>query len=297
MRLEGRASYETAMKQLALFETDRQSELESEPPGTPREQWYTPQNIVERAIAVMGSIDLDPCSGSANVPAALRFTAADNGLAQTWGPKRRVFLNPPFSRATSAWVAKLCGEYEAGNIVEAIALVRAAVDTDWWLRLMSYPVCFVHGRLRFSGEMGSTTSPSAVVYLGPHLTRFADAFSDIGAVYVPYSRGLTARDLQVGQYGRYVMTVHPVACEITIANPGWDEASGASDQERLRRAILTIPGIMPSQYNNVSKSREGTTRLIFHYDKNQADEVIDVVESLLVGPAKRQLRHSVRRKR
>jgi phage N-6-adenine-methyltransferase len=285
------------MKQLSLFETDRQIEQEGEPPDLAREAWYTPNNIVERAIAVMGAIDLDPCSGSANIPATFHFTLDDNGLAQPWGPKRRVFLNPPFSRANGAWIAKLCSEYEAGNIVEAIALVRAAVDTDWWLRLMPYPVCFVHGRLRLSGEAGSTTSPSAVVYLGPHLTRFADAFSDIGAVYVPYSKGLTARDLQVNQIGRYVLTVHPVACEITIANPAWIEAHGAQDQERLRRAILTIPGIMPSRYNNISKSREGTVKLIFHYDKNQADEVIGLVEALLIGPRQKRLKNSARRKR
>jgi phage N-6-adenine-methyltransferase len=283
------------MKQLSLFET--QSDQGNEPAELARDEWYTPNNIVERAIAVMGEIDLDPCSGSANIPATFHFTLEDNGLAQSWGPKRRVFLNPPFSRATGTWVAKLCSEYEAGNIVEAIALVRAAVDTDWWLRLMSYPVCFVHGRLRLSGETGSTTSPSAVVYLGPHLTRFADTFSDIGAVYIPYSKGLTARDLQVGQIGRYVFTVHPVACEITIANPAWDGTNGTQDQERLRKAILKIPGIMPSRYNNISKSREGAVKLIFHYDKNQADEVVERVEALLAGPRQKLKKRNAIRKR
>ncbi len=288
------------MKQLSLFEIERQAEQEGDSSlllDPASAEWYTPANIVERAVAVMGGIDLDPCSSSPNVPAILHFTLEDNGLAQAWGPKRRVFLNPPFSRATSAWVNKLCNEYESGNIVEAIALVRAAVDTDWWLRLMSYPVCFVHGRLRLSGESGSTTTPSAVVYLGPHLARFADSFSDIGAVYVPYSKGLTARDLQVGQYGRYVLTIHHVACEITIANPTWNESAGAEDQERLRRLILSIPGIMPGRYKNVSKSREGTIKLIFHYDRNQADEVIDQIEALLAGPGKKPSRSSLRRKR
>jgi hypothetical protein len=245
----------------------------------------------------MGAIDLDPCSSSPNVPASQRISIEDNGLAYAWGPRRRVFLNPPYSRSVGHWINKLCSEYEAGSITEAIALVRAAVDTDWWLRLMSYPVCFVHGRLRLSGEMGNTTSPSAVVYLGAHLARFADAFSDIGAIYVPYSKGLTARDLQVRQFGRYVMTIHHVACEITVANAAWDEASGQEDQERLRQAVLKLPGIMPSRYNNISKSREGTIRLIFHYDKNQADDVIDEVEALLAGPGKKPIRSSARRRR
>jgi phage N-6-adenine-methyltransferase len=291
-----------AMEQLSLFETntlsaDGESAGASNLLGAARAEWFTPAIIVERAITVMGAIDLDPCSGAPNMPAAHRFGVEDNGLAQPWGPRRRVFLNPPNSRAVGPWINKLCNEYESGSITEGIALVRAAVDTDWWLRLMSYPVCFIHGRLRLSGETGSATSPSAAIYLGPHLRRFADTFSDIGAIYVPYSKGLTARDLQVGQYGRYVMTIHHVACEITIAYPAWDDDSEQEDQERLRRAILKVTGIMPSRYNNISRSRDGTTRLIFHYDKNQADQVIEGVEALLAGPGKKPVKNSARRKR
>src|SRR5262249_14996503 len=130
------------MEQLLLFETNRTAHpadngFETGPPESSHDEWYTPAAIIERALAVMGAIDLDPCSTAPNVPAALRFSIEDNGLAQSWGPKRRVFLNPPFSRATGAWVSKLCNEYEAGQIAEAIALVRAAVDTDWWVRLVS----------------------------------------------------------------------------------------------------------------------------------------------------------------
>ncbi len=276
------------MSQLALFDEDARPEQEPvQLLATVRAEWYTPAHIVERTLAVLGAIDLDPCSTSLNVPAALRYTIEENGLTQRWGPNRRVFLNPPHSRATGVWVDKLCTEYEGGNLAEAIALVRAAVDTDWWLRLISYPVCFIHGRLRLSGEKDNTTFPSAVIYLGPNLARFADAFGDIGAIYVPYQKGLTAQDLQVIQLGRYILTIHQIACELTIANLDWQEASGSEDQERLRQGILKIPGIVPSRYNNVTRSREGTIRLVFHYDKEQADDVISEVRALLGGPRAR----------
>src|SRR6266704_2248865 len=105
------------MQQLALFE------LEAPQQAQPlKGDWYIPENIIVAAIELMGAIDLDPYSNSKsvpNVPAKLHFTAEDNGLSRPWGPKRRVFLNPPSSpRTTGLWIAKLCGEYEAGSISE-----------------------------------------------------------------------------------------------------------------------------------------------------------------------------------
>ena len=46
---------------------------------------YTPQYLLDAAIASMGAIDLDPCSNSRaipNVPAARHYTAQDNRLVQ-----------------------------------------------------------------------------------------------------------------------------------------------------------------------------------------------------------------------
>ena len=41
------------------------------------------------------------------------------------------------------WIAKLVAEHDAGNITEAVALVPARVDTEWFRRLNAFPRCFV----------------------------------------------------------------------------------------------------------------------------------------------------------
>jgi len=146
-------------------------------------EWYTPPKIIERAVLVMGAIDLDPCSneGDPAIPAAQHFTQAEDGLRQLWGG--RVYMNPPYGREIGDWVEHLCKQYELGEVDEAIALVPARTDTKWFRRFRAYPRCFVWGRLRFSGHETGAPFPSMVVYLGRYWRKFLAAFSDIGDVY------------------------------------------------------------------------------------------------------------------
>jgi hypothetical protein len=194
---------------------------------------------------------------------------------------------------------KLCDEYEAGNVGQGIAYLRAALDSEWWNRLIGYPICIVHRQLRVAAGSHSTTSPWAVVYLGKNLRGFAEAFADIGALYVPYRGRVGPADMdesttaddserevskdhepvgsQTIQYGDFVITVHASARYLTLSNPYWD----ARDQDRLRRAILNISGVLPSQYSSVSKGRDGTSILIFSFQKGQADGVVSQIKRLL----------------
>jgi hypothetical protein len=153
------------------------------------EEWYTPPEVLARAVKALGAIDLDPCSNSAdspNVPAILHFTQEDDGLSRMWGG--RVYMNPPYGRAIDAWAEKLCAEYAAGNVSEAVALVPARVDTDWFRRFRDAVICFIDGRLKFSGHENSAPFPSAVIYLGTRIEAFASAFSDMGDLWVRYGR-------------------------------------------------------------------------------------------------------------
>lgn len=146
---------------------------------------YTPADIVSRAQAAMGRIDLDPCSNSRdepNIPAEHHFTEEDDGLSRGWDG--RVYMNPPYGRVLPAWVKHLCGEYDARRTIEAIALVPSRTDTLWFRALREYPRCFIWGRLKFVGQENSAPFPSMVVYLGDGLDRFCKAFSDIGDIYV-----------------------------------------------------------------------------------------------------------------
>src|SRR5260221_13131310 len=92
-----------------------------------RNQWQTPQNIVDHALSALGAIDLDPCSNANfenSVPARLQFTPEDNSLSRRW--IGRVWLNPPYGRAIGSWIEKLTHEYESGDVTSAERWSRLA---------------------------------------------------------------------------------------------------------------------------------------------------------------------------
>lgn len=147
-------------------------------------EWYTPKSIIEATLAVLGGIDLDPCSNDAtnpNIPAKRHFTARDNGLVQAWSG--RVYMNPPYGDEIGQWTEKLRREHELENVGAAIALVPARTDTRWFTALRNYPRCFVQGRLKFSESANSAPFPSAVFYLGKDVARFAQAFASLGDTF------------------------------------------------------------------------------------------------------------------
>jgi phage N-6-adenine-methyltransferase len=144
-------------------------------------EWRTPYEIIRRVVETLGRIDLDPCAEEGKgVPAAEHFTKEDDGLSRAWAG--RVFMNPPYCREIGPWVEKLLEECAAGRVSEALALVPARTDTEWFYALRGYPRCFVKGRLRFSEYVNSAPFPSALVYLGPRRDAFAANFADLGDV-------------------------------------------------------------------------------------------------------------------
>ena len=146
------------------------------------DEWYTPAEIVERVVETLGAIDLDPCSpAEPTIPTAAHFTIHDDGLAQRW--HGRIYMNPPYGTSIAAWVSKLCESYAAGDVTEAVALVPARVDTSWFRLFRDHFVCFISGRLRFSGQPMSAPFPSAAVYLGNRPERFRAAFDGVGDVW------------------------------------------------------------------------------------------------------------------
>ncbi len=91
---------------------------------------YTPnteeQPVITLVENVLGGIDLDPCSPPVpTVPAKKHFTEEDNCLIQEWNG--RVFLNPPYSDPLP-FLGKLCEEYAAGRVTEAIALLKSGTQ-------------------------------------------------------------------------------------------------------------------------------------------------------------------------
>lgn len=146
------------------------------------QEWYTPPFVIEAVRRTLGAIDLDPCADpERTVPAAEHLTEVENGLGRQWSG--RVYMNPPYGRGIIAWTTKLRDEMSRGWVSEAVALLPARVDTRWWHELDPQFVCFIRGRIQFSGYGQSAPFPSAAAYFGPHPEAFVSAFKRLGAIY------------------------------------------------------------------------------------------------------------------
>lgn len=165
-------------------------------PGAARnaDDWHTPQNFVDDARAVMGGIDLDPFSSveaNTTIGATRIFTEADNALERVWAdPKTKtVWMNPPYSRgASSKAVDKFLEEYDHGSFDQAIVLMNASTDTNWFHRLGSVAsaMCLTKGRISFIGAGNKATSGNTkgqvFFYFGKNVDAFADVFDAHGMV-------------------------------------------------------------------------------------------------------------------
>lgn len=152
-------------------------------------EWYTPKRYIEAARGALGGIDLDPASSAkANevVKAESLYSIEDDGLSRDWSG--RVWLNPPYGSDGPQFVLKLLSEYESGRIESAIVLLNShATDAGWFQGLWDHTLCFTNHRIDFiPGDPllnpSSSTHGSVFVYLGPDPRRFAQHFSQLGAV-------------------------------------------------------------------------------------------------------------------
>jgi len=145
-----------------------------------RQNWKTPPKIIRPTEAVLRVIDLDPCSPTVpNIPARKFFTKEINALRRLWFG--RIFMNPPYKNCIW-WIKKILREYRAGRVTEAIILVAARTETKAFHLLRSFPMCFIKGRLKFSGSKNTATFPSVVIYLGPNTRKFHQEFKHLGVV-------------------------------------------------------------------------------------------------------------------
>lgn len=152
-------------------------------------EWYTPPDIIERARALLGGIDLDPASSDTAqrwIQAAEYYTETRPAPA-TWAG--RVWLNPPFDD-TPAWVDRLDSEYTDGGVTAAVLLVNSAPGYIWWEDLWRRrPVCMLRERLSFwtpEGKPGGQAKKgTTIAYYGQDVQRFIEVFSTIGRIILP----------------------------------------------------------------------------------------------------------------
>lgn len=155
-------------------------------------EWWTPKKFIDLVTATMGGIDLDPAScAAANeiVGAKTFYDQNTDGLTQPW--TGRVWMNPPYGKATKFFIVKLLDEFTKGNVTQAITLLSVnTVDRGWFKPLWDHTVCFTYGRVKFTSpdvgdKVAKATSPpigSVFVYLGQQVKTFAEHFSPVGAV-------------------------------------------------------------------------------------------------------------------
>lgn len=159
---------------------------EDSPKSKTNDCWYTPPHIIELVLQVLGQIDLDPCADDGkHILARSHFTDDDDGLNRKW--HGCVFMNPPYS-CPGVWMKKLQAEVESGRVIEAIALVPAATDTNWLSPVLKQqPVCFWKGRIKFldadyKPKLAARQS-HVLLYWGENWEKFREVFDEYG--YIP----------------------------------------------------------------------------------------------------------------
>ena len=155
--------------------------------STDTDERFTPFWVLDLVVEVMGGIDLDPCADPRKrVPATRHFTKEDDGLEQNWSG--RVFLNPPFSCASS-WVQHLTLYLHTGSITEAMLFLPVSALSNKTSTAFMRSLCsafviferdlgFLDGGYKGLEESNSVRSgPFALAYSGPSADKFLRTFS------------------------------------------------------------------------------------------------------------------------
>jgi phage N-6-adenine-methyltransferase len=130
-------------------------------------EWATPQALFDRLNAYH-NFDLDAAASSTNHKVDKWFgldhpdPERRNGLEADWDGER-VWLNPPYGRILSEWVAKSAYHVHR-NGGEVVLLLPARTDTRWFHdHCVHHAVEFIKGRLKFGDAKTAAPFPSMLV--------------------------------------------------------------------------------------------------------------------------------------
>lgn len=159
--------------------------------SAPKDEWYTPEYILDTVRAFYGTIDLDPASNAianSTVKATQYYDQQSNGLTQTW--TGNVWLNPPYSRVLiDAFINKAISERP--NYCQLILLINSNTETKYSQKMLAScdAVCFTNHRIRFIDpnrvKADSPVKGNAIYYLGDDVPGFRKHFNPLGTILTP----------------------------------------------------------------------------------------------------------------
>lgn len=166
----------------------------------PSAEWYTPRHLRELATEILHGVDLDPATCAENPIGASAFLTAADGLpsVELWASRLpldvagkeapSVFLNPPYGRETSDWLAMLEALHGLREC-NSLALVPCRPGSRWYTRATGPEgfdlVCELHGRVSFD-----TRNAAGVIVAGKVPARWACVLLYRGG---PYASALGLR--------------------------------------------------------------------------------------------------------
>ena len=125
--------------------------------------WATPWTLFRQWDTLQGPFTLDVCATDENAKCGHFFSPKDDGLSQNWSGV--CWMNPPYGRAISHWIAKAVVEVNTAGVRRVVCLLPARTDTAWWHTFVipHGAVRFLRGRIRFEGAAHPAPFPSAIV--------------------------------------------------------------------------------------------------------------------------------------
>jgi len=114
--------------------------------------WKTPKAVYQMLDAEF-HFDYDPCPAN--------WDGVIDGLTTDWGAVN--YVNPPYGRELSKWIAKGYDEWMKGKTV--VFLIPSRTDTRWWHNycMRADEIRFIRGRLKFDDQANNAPFPSAII--------------------------------------------------------------------------------------------------------------------------------------
>jgi len=148
-------------------------------PGTKsRDDWETPDALIDALRREFGDFGLDPCANKENKkaddwygPGSPLFEDGpgsplfEDGLAVPWFGGS-AYVNPPYGRGVvEKWVEKCYFEVACGRMELVVALLPASTSAGWWHQwvMQATEIRLLKGRLTYKGAPSAATWDSVIV--------------------------------------------------------------------------------------------------------------------------------------